>query len=174
MATAQGNSYVTLGELLEDIGESYRDTVILERIKLLAQEQLPEGWTTWKVAQHSKEDIFGDSVDPQVLNKLRFALPTDLLAKAFDPDMSHLSEKGFRDIKVKLLDWAFTRVLLLSPPSICNKIRGSAAATELFNRAVVLQRPMSRTEANRALSSERDTSRPSLTVNRVAIEKGSG
>ncbi|KAL4718633.1 hypothetical protein ACJJTC_002347, partial [Scirpophaga incertulas] len=40
----------------------------------------------WKVLRTSKEDILRDRYDPQVLNKLRFALPTTAIAKAFDPE----------------------------------------------------------------------------------------
>lgn len=153
---AQEAVYITLGELLDEAGETEVDNEILERVKLLAQEQLPEGWTAWKVTRRSKEDIFGEQIDPQTLNKLRFALPTELLAKAFVPEATRLSEKGFRDLKVKMLDWAFARALITSPPAICNRIRGSAAATELFNEAVRPKRPMSRKEADRALSLEAD------------------
>lgn len=140
---------ISLRDLLGETGEPGNDNDILERIKLLAQELLPKGWTAWKVTRLTKEEIFGDSVDPQVLNKLRFALPTDQLAKVFVLETTRLSEKGFRDLKLKMLDWAFTRALITSPPAVCNKIRGLAAATELFNEAVRPERPMSRKEADR-------------------------
>lgn len=154
---ATNTDYVSLGELLEETADTEEDAEVLERIKLVAQELMPPGWTSWRVTRLSKEDIFGDKIDPQVLNKLRFALPTDELARAFYPEASYLSEKSFRDIKVKLLDWAFSRAMITSPPSICNKIRGSAAATEIFNQAVAQGRPMSRREAARALSLDRET-----------------
>lgn len=149
---AHETTLVSLGELLSEAAEAQENNEILERVKLLAQELLPEGWTSWEVIRLSKEDIFGHKVDPQTLNKIRFALPTDQLAKAFIPEAKHLPEKSFRDLKLKMLDWAFGRALVTSPPSICNRIRGSAAATELFNAAVKPERPMSRKEANRALS----------------------
>jgi hypothetical protein len=152
----QEAAFISLGGLLEETAETDNDSRILERVKLLAQELLPEGWTAWKVTQLTREEIFGESVDPQVLNKLRFALPTDQLARAFVPEATRLSEKGFRDLKLKMLDWAFTRALITSPPAVCNKIRGSAAATELFNEAVRPEKPMSRKEADRALSMEVD------------------
>lgn len=165
----QEASFVSLGELLEETGESDNDNEILERLKLLAQELLPNGWTAWTVTRSTKEDVFGETVDPQVLNKLRFAIPTDQLAKAFVPEATRLSEKGFRDLKLKMLDWAFTRALITSPPAICNKIRGSAAATELFNVAVKPRR-MSRKEADRALSMETDEEATNMRKRRISSD----
>ncbi|XP_045782643.1 uncharacterized protein LOC123879138 [Maniola jurtina] len=151
---AQGGSVISLGELLQVQADSEKEDEVLERLKLLAQENLPEGWTDWTARHTSKEDIVGSSVDPQLLNKLRFALPTVGLAKAFNPDADHLSEKCYRDIKVKMLDWEFTRALIISPPAVANKIRGSAAQAELFNRAIEVMKPslISRPEADRLLS----------------------
>ncbi|KAF9420537.1 hypothetical protein HW555_003287 [Spodoptera exigua] len=123
---AQGRGFTTLGELLDENAETQQDEAILERIKILAQESLP------KV----------------------FALPTVGLVRAFDPEADHLSEKGYREIRFKLLDWAFTRALILGPPSIANRIRGSAARTELFKQSVDGLRPLlhTRYEANKILS----------------------
>lgn len=153
----QESEFISFGELLEETHEEEEENQVLERIKLLAQELLPDGWTSWKVVRCSKEKIFGSKVDPQTLNKIRFALPSDQLARAFFPETTHISERAFREIKIKLLDWTFSRALITSPPSICNKIRGSAAATELFNAAVKSDRPSSRREANRALSVDPST-----------------
>ncbi|KAL4705086.1 hypothetical protein ACJJTC_002734 [Scirpophaga incertulas] len=80
-----------------------------------------------------EDDIKGAVLDPQALNKLRFALPTIDVLKAFYPSGTRISEKAFRDIKVKMLhQWPFTRALIMGPPAVANKIRGSAARTELF------------------------------------------
>ncbi|KAH9632882.1 hypothetical protein HF086_002704 [Spodoptera exigua] len=151
---AHGAGYTTLGELLDENGETQQDEAILERVKILAQESLPRGWTQWEVVNASKEEIFGDKPDPNVLNKLTFALPTVGLVRAFDTEADHLSEMGYREIRYKLLDWAFTRALILGPPSIANRIRGSAARTELFKQSVDELRPLLHTqyEANKILS----------------------
>ncbi|XP_060810151.1 uncharacterized protein LOC132904244 [Amyelois transitella] len=133
---ANGGGFVTLGDLLEEQGDSQRDEEILGRLKVLAQESLPEGWTKWEIKKSSKEEIFGESVEVATLNKLVFAIPTMGLVKAFDPEADHLSEKAYRDIRLKLLDWAFTRALIVGPPAIANRIRGSAARTELFKEAI--------------------------------------
>lgn len=151
---AQEAGYTTLGELLDESGETEQDEAILERVKHLAQESLPTGWTQWEVVNASKEQIFGEKPEPNVLNKIMFALPTVGLVRAFDPEADHLSEKGYREIRCKLLDWAFTRSLILGPPSIANRIRGSAARTELFKQSVDELRPLlhTRYEANKILS----------------------
>lgn len=75
-------------------------------------------------------------MDPQILNKLRFALPTVGIAKAFNPSAVDLPEKQYRDIKVKMLRWSFCRALIISPPCLVNKLRGTAAQAEIFLHAV--------------------------------------
>ncbi|KAI5636446.1 hypothetical protein NE865_10866 [Phthorimaea operculella] len=147
---------ISLRELLDECDEDPEHNAVLERIKELAQDIMPEGWTDWQVVNSTKEDIFGNTIDPQVLNKLRFCLPMLSVAKAFNPDATHLSEKAHKDIRVKMLDWAFTRALIISPPVIANKIRGSAAATVLFNEAISELKPllMSRKEIDKSLETE--------------------
>lgn len=83
---AQGDELVTLGDLLEERGATEADDIILSRLKVLAQENLPDGWIKWEASRASREEIFGDKIDAAVLNKLTFALPTLGLARAFDPD----------------------------------------------------------------------------------------
>ncbi|CAG9792962.1 unnamed protein product [Diatraea saccharalis] len=147
----------TLGELLGEQTESDKDEEVLERVKILAQEHLPEGWTNWEVSTVTKEEVFGEKIEPSVMNKLVFALPTVGLTRAFLPDANHLSEKGYRVIRLKLLDWAFTRALILGPPAVANRIRGSALRTELFKQAVEPLRPLlhTRSEADAILSGRR-------------------
>ncbi|KAI5641153.1 reverse transcriptase (RNA-dependent DNA polymerase) domain-containing protein [Phthorimaea operculella] len=153
MAGGQGESLVTLGDL-EEQGETEEEDLILSRLKILAQESLPDGWIKWEVSRATKEEVFGDQIETTVLNKLSFALPTVGLAKAFDPDAGRLSEKAYRDIRVKLLDWSLTRALILGPPAIANRIRGSAARTEFFKEAVASLKPLlvTQKEADRILS----------------------
>lgn len=140
-----GTFFVTLGELFKETGKTKKDDEILECLKTYAQMLLPEGWTKWKVKRLTKEEIFGISIDRQIVNQLKFALPIDQIARAFLPS-TRLLKLGFHDMKIKMLDWAFIRALIISPPAICNKIRGSAAATELFNNAVRWKRPIAITE----------------------------
>lgn len=153
----QNRDTTTLGNLLDERESSEQDEEILERLKELAQEHLPEGWTSWEVTKLSKEEIFGARIEPSVFNKVVFALPTVGIARAFHPDADHLSEKGYREIRLKLLEWAFTRALILSPPAISNRVRGSAVRTELFKQSVESLRPLlhTRSEADKILSGNR-------------------
>lgn len=67
----------------------------MERVKVLAQEHLPDGWTRWVVTTATKEEVFGEKIESNVLNKLVYALPTVGLARAFVPDADHHSERGY-------------------------------------------------------------------------------
>lgn len=129
-------SFVTMEELLEESAATEDQDKILDRLKLSAEEWLPEGWRSWKVVDLSKEEIFGQVVDPQVLNKLRFALPTVAIAKAFNPSIQDLPERQYRDFKVEMLNWGFCRALIMSPPAVVNKVKGSVSQAELFLHAL--------------------------------------
>ncbi|KAI5632777.1 hypothetical protein NE865_14495 [Phthorimaea operculella] len=177
---AQQNGFITLADLLDEQGDSEQDDEVLGRLKLLAQESLPDGWTRWEVCQLTKEEVFGDEIEPNTLNKLTFALPTVGIVRAFDPEANHLSEKGYRELRRKLTDWAFTRALIMGPPAIANKIRGSAARTELFKEAVETVRSAihTRKETDRILSGEADpaenTTRKRRGTSISAESEGSG
>lgn len=148
---------VTLGELLDEHAATDQDNEILDRVKVLAQEHLPDGWSRWEVTTATKEEVFGEKIEPNILNKLVFALPTVGLVRAFVPEADHLSEKGFREIRCKLLDWAFTRALIIGPPAVANRIRGSAARTESFKQSVAVLQPLlyTRAETDKILSGSR-------------------
>ncbi|KAH9630937.1 hypothetical protein HF086_016820 [Spodoptera exigua] len=119
---AQGRGYTTLVELLDENGETQQYEAILERVKIFAHWDLRVG-TRWEVINASKEEIFEEKPEPNVLNKPVFALPTVGLVRAFDPEAEHLSEKEYREIRFKLLDWVFNRALILGPPLKANRIR---------------------------------------------------
>nr|CAI5842274.1 unnamed protein product [Callosobruchus analis] len=57
---------------------------MLTRLKDLATTHLPCGWKEWKTAHFSRKELLRGELDPQVQNKLRYALPTVGLARAFD------------------------------------------------------------------------------------------
>ncbi|KOB78750.1 putative transposon Ty3-I Gag-Pol polyprotein [Operophtera brumata] len=78
--TQQG-SPITLSELLDEHAKRDQDEEILERVKVLAQEHLPDGWTQWVVTTATKEEVFGESIESSVLNKLVYALLTVGLAR---------------------------------------------------------------------------------------------
>ncbi|CAH0546996.1 unnamed protein product [Brassicogethes aeneus] len=52
------------------------------------------------------------------------------IAQAFTPDKTSLPEKVYRSIKVKMLDWPLCVGLIIGPPVLAARIRGSAAANE--------------------------------------------
>lgn len=107
------------------------------RSRSLAEEFLPEGWKNWRTLDLSREEVFGDGeVDAQTLNKIRFALPTLGIARSFNPSIQTLPEKQFRDMKVKMLGWALCRALIISPPAILNRIKGSSGQGAIFLTAV--------------------------------------
>nr|CAI5822432.1 unnamed protein product [Callosobruchus analis] len=121
----------SLGELYEKEVEGIDDDEVLIRLKRLAAEFLPEGWKDWRV------DIFLNEpeVDPQLINKIRFALPTVGIALAFDCKAISLGEKSYRDMK-KMLGWDFCRGLVYSPPHFAVQARGSQIQHQLIVQSI--------------------------------------
>nr|CAI5827075.1 unnamed protein product [Callosobruchus analis] len=71
-------------------------------------------------------NLLGAEYDPQILNKIRFALPTVGLVQAFNPGATHISEKGYMEMKLKMLTFPFCIGLIIRPTCLAAKIRGSA------------------------------------------------
>ncbi|XP_063371145.1 uncharacterized protein LOC134659432 [Cydia amplana] len=67
----------SLGALLDWEADDPGDNVVLGRLTRLIAAHLPDGWQEWKVHTYSKEDLLGSELDPQILNKIRFAIPTE-------------------------------------------------------------------------------------------------
>ncbi|XP_044577014.1 uncharacterized protein LOC123260124 [Cotesia glomerata] len=136
--------WTTMEELLEVAAETVEGDKVLDRIKLLTHESLPIGWQNWKTLDLSKESLFGSEqeVNPQILNKLRYALPTVGLAQAFNPGTVDLPEKQYRDLNVSMLNWSFCRALIMSPPALVNKLKGSLGQAEIFLHAVEPVKPL--------------------------------
>ncbi|CAG5027080.1 unnamed protein product [Parnassius apollo] len=95
----------TLESLLGWEANDPEDSIFLKRIIKLIDGYLPLRWKEWKIRDLDKEDLLGNEFDPQILNKIRFALATVGLARAFSPECTSLKEKTYRDIKLKLLKW---------------------------------------------------------------------
>lgn len=154
----------SLEALIEREADDPDDSLILERIKKLASTYLPDGWLQWKVIPHTREDLLGSHLDPLVLNKIRFALPTVELARAFCPECTSLSEKTYKDMKIKMLGWPFCIGLIIGPPSIGSRIRGSAVQNELIVASLAELKPLllSRKEASRELADNEDVDDSSL------------
>lgn len=146
----------TMLELSSIEADNLRDEAILTRIKNEVTKHLPKGWEEWKVCPFGKDEILGEDHDPQILNRIRFAIPTIGMALAFNPKSTYISEKSFKEMKLKMLDWPFCVGLIVGPSSVSNKIRGSAAQNELILAAIrdLKQLMLSRKEANKTLGNE--------------------
>jgi len=146
---------------------------VLCRLKVRAAEVLPIGWRDWKAASPVQASA-GDS-NPEVLNKLRFALPTVAIARAFDPDANTLPERAYNEMKRTLLKWPFTRALLIAPRALCLQVRGGEANHEEVIRGTAHLKPLflSRKEASRQLSGAglADSASP---VQDIAVAGGHG
>ncbi|CAH0562921.1 unnamed protein product [Brassicogethes aeneus] len=123
-------------ELVELEPSDAADKAIFSRIVKLANKRLPEGWKQWKVFSFNRESLLGKDYDPHVLNKIRFALPTVEMVQAFNPEATHVSEKGYREMKLSMLKWPFCIGLIISPSSLASCVRGSTAQNELVVAAV--------------------------------------
>jgi len=65
-----------------------------------------------------------------VLNKLRFCLVTGDIALSFDPAAESLSERGYRKMKQTMLEWPFTKALIIASLEFCLPIRGEYKNTQ--------------------------------------------
>lgn len=128
-------AFKTFGELAT-MEATTGDWEILQRLIEVFDQMFPATWRNWKVVDFSKTDLFGQRIDPQIFNKLRFAIPTVSLVKAFNPDATAVSEKTFKSIKLALLEWPLCRALIISPKSVASRIHGSSANLELFLAAI--------------------------------------
>nr|CAH7716821.1 unnamed protein product [Callosobruchus chinensis] len=157
-----------LSELVSLTADNPRDETILKRIKDEVIKHLPDGWENWTVCPLSKEDILGEDPDHQVLNRIRFAIPTVGMAHAFHPNSTYISERSLREMKLKMLEWAFYVGLIVGPSAIANRIRGSAAQNELILAAIRDLKPLmlSRKEANKIMGNEPSESESNPTRSR--------
>lgn len=157
---------LTLESLLSWEADDPEDNIILKRIIKLISGHLPMDWKGWKIRILSKEDLLGSELDPQILNKIRFAIPTVGLARAFSPDCTSLKEKTFRDIKLKLLEWPLCVGLIIHPMSLAARVRSSAVQNELVIASIAEMKPLlkSREEANKELASQTDQSDDDISI----------
>ncbi|XP_045784624.1 uncharacterized protein LOC123880520 [Maniola jurtina] len=122
-------SLKTMGELtsmgalpavpcVEDKEESCLSAVVAS-----LDENFPSDWRDWKVYSYTFEDLFGgNQVPPAIEAKLRFAIPTVDLARAFNPSTTSLSERSYRAIRMTILKWPLGRALLYAPQNLMEKI----------------------------------------------------
>ncbi|KAI5631679.1 hypothetical protein NE865_15605 [Phthorimaea operculella] len=143
-----------------------------KRIVELVGEHYSDDWETWIVNDLPYEELFGESIDPEVEKKLRFALPSMDLLRAWNPSAKQVTERVFRDIRRRLLDWPFGRTLIFAPQNIMAKIHDSSMSYNYFMDVVAKLKPsiISRKELSAALgegsqrvTEENPTSRRSKT-----------
>lgn len=120
----------------------------------------PKDWREWPVYKFTFEDLFGaEQISPAIESKIRFALPTVDLAKAFNPSASSLSERHYKIIRTTLLNWAIGRALLYAPHNLMEKIH--APAYHIFMETVAKLKAsfIKRREASHELAEGNPTSR---------------
>ncbi|KAL4718159.1 hypothetical protein ACJJTC_003374 [Scirpophaga incertulas] len=98
------------------------DVEAFQAIVSAVDEIFPTSWRSWPIHNYTFNEVFGDEVSQQINAKLRFALPLDMITKAFDPSTTSLSERRYRIIKNKILKWPLGRALLYAPHAIMEKI----------------------------------------------------
>ncbi|KAG7300788.1 hypothetical protein JYU34_015119 [Plutella xylostella] len=95
----------------------------------------PSNWRDWLIHDYSFDTLFGGNHIPTAVDmKIRFAIPTTDLARAFYPSATTLSERAYRAIRHKILEWPLGRTLLYAPHSIVEKIH--APSYEAFLNTV--------------------------------------
>ncbi|KOB64681.1 Uncharacterized protein OBRU01_21716 [Operophtera brumata] len=98
------------------------DQEFYRRVTGILDDYYPEDWRSWEVEDLSYTDLFGTTISPKTEAKLRFAIPTVELAKAFTPGDPYLSEKKYRAIKRKLLEWPLGRAVLYAPHKVAERL----------------------------------------------------
>ncbi|KAI8432599.1 hypothetical protein MSG28_013586 [Choristoneura fumiferana] len=83
---------------------------------------MPPEWKNWQIEDINIRELVGDPPDLKIINKLRYAIPTADIAAAFK--LKELSEKAYKTIKLKMLDWPFTSALIYAPFALAAKIHG--------------------------------------------------
>ncbi|KAJ8710599.1 hypothetical protein PYW08_009114 [Mythimna loreyi] len=110
----------TLGTLTEWTTPAKEEKFFKNIINLL-DEVYPENWRDWVINITTYKDLFGESISSDTECRLRFAIPTVKLAKAYSPEHT-LSERRYKKIKRILLTWPLGRALIYAPLAIMAKI----------------------------------------------------
>ncbi|KAI8437183.1 hypothetical protein MSG28_010510 [Choristoneura fumiferana] len=117
-----------------------REESALRSILRSLDENFPQNWRDWKVIHYTMDELFGgQDIPDKVDSKMRFAVPTSDLARAFDPGATSLSERRYRAIRASLMKWPLGRALLYAPHSIMAQIH--EPDYDAFMNAVKTVRP---------------------------------
>ncbi|KOB76150.1 Beta 1,3-galactosyltransferase [Operophtera brumata] len=112
----------------------------------------PDDWREWKVYNYSFQELFGSNQIPSAVEvKLRFAIPTVEMARAFDPGTSSLSERGYKAIRSTMLRWPLGRALLYAPHNIMEKIHEPMYNSFVDTVAALKSKLTKRSEASQEL-----------------------
>lgn len=122
----------------------------------------PEDWKNWVVRNVSYKDIFGDTITSDTEARLRFAVPTLRLARIFRCEKS-LSERRYRSLKRKLLEWPIGLALIYQPLSVMIKIHCGGLQNK-FEEMLPSLKPhfLSRQEASNILKDEANEENTSM------------
>ncbi|KAJ8704219.1 hypothetical protein PYW08_012943 [Mythimna loreyi] len=110
----------TLGTLTEWTTPAKEEKFFKNIINLL-DEVYRDNWRDWVINITTYKDLFGESISSDTECRLRFAIPTVKLAKAYSPEHT-LSERRYKKIKRILLTWPLGRALIYAPLAIMAKI----------------------------------------------------
>lgn len=123
---------VTMGDLcLQDHEE---DKQLFDAIIKIIDNHFPTNWRSWSVNNFNCEELFGGNLTPKIEAKLRFALPTGDLSNIIAPGEGKISERKYRSLKRKLIQWPIGRAVLYSPHSIMERIH--TQSYDVFMEAV--------------------------------------
>uniref|UniRef100_A0A8D9EKD8 DUF8207 domain-containing protein n=1 Tax=Cacopsylla melanoneura TaxID=428564 RepID=A0A8D9EKD8_9HEMI len=123
---------------------------LLERVKGVIEQHLPEGWKNWMV---NAEGLILP-IRESLRNKIRFAIPTVELFNAVLPKETRISEKSYRKLYAALLNWPLGKALIYSPSEVVQSIHSGddlvkfVGAVEQFKGQL-----LSRSELNSVLKS---------------------
>lgn len=121
----------TLGTLAAWIPPPEDEPAFLRLVDCL-DTHYPDDWRSWQINAVNYEAFLKD-ITPDTEARLRFALPTIAFAKIFEA--SSLSERRYRDMKRRLLNWPLGVALIYQPLSIMAQIHPIEAYNKM-NEAI--------------------------------------
>lgn len=140
---------------LTEWGPPAEDENFYNNIVRTLDELYPDDWRQWVINTPTYEDLFGEKISSDQECRLRFAIPTVKLAKAYCGADSSLSERRYKRIKRILLKWPLGRALIYTPLNITAKIHPVQAFNK-FLEIIPTLKPylISRHEASKLLRAE--------------------
>ncbi|KOB66691.1 Uncharacterized protein OBRU01_15725 [Operophtera brumata] len=111
----------TMGALTE-MKPPDEEEMFFKNVISTLDEVYPNSWRAWVINSPAYEDLFGESITSDLECRLRFAIPTVKLAKAYSSETS-LSERRYRKIKKILISWPLGRALIYAPLTIMAKVQ---------------------------------------------------